>query len=551
MNSTRDGGLLSSGLSAVLVTFIAAQCLAASFQLMELPYGQYGTQDLDGDGRAELIIEEHGSRALWIYWNHRGHGWRRKPDQELVTPSAPLFCDLDKDGAQDLVTFCPTQVHVHWHQEGRHYAAKPDQTVIFHKCPAWVDFGNVLGDKRLELIEVDSEGLFCRSQSDRTFSSTRVALLARPSVFSLFRDTWHALKPCNFAMDLDGDALDDFILYQTDGVEIILNKELSQLDQPQRLALPIYSRISVAQTGRFLLDNSLESKTCGGSGIGVTLPQVEARDLDEDGRSDLVLPTDRLYFRQDANGKFVREPWPEGASLGLPARGAGGGTPSTLDVNGDGIEDDIEFRIPPKNLATLKTQVALFLGRPDGSLPTLPDQVFAGKNLLVFSLPAKDFDRDGDLDLVMYSTDFQITEIAKWLKIQAGKVDGELQFYLFDKRTRQFVRQDESKFRTKIKLDYKLEAEDFVTGGIFRFIYTILNFDGDYNGDGNTDVLVRSKRDVLAMHFYRSPKGPFFVEKPDIELRVPSFNSYELLDLNKDGVSDILLDGRTLLLSKK
>ena len=40
---------------------------------------------------------------------------------------------------------------------------------------------------------------------------------------------------------------------------------------------------------------------------------------------------------------------------------------------------------------------------------------------------------DGALDFAMFKTDISVTEVAKWVRQSFGKIDGDLNFYFFNR----------------------------------------------------------------------------------------------------------------------
>ncbi len=77
------------------------------------------------------------------------------------------------------------------------------------------------------------------------------------------------------------------------------------------------------------------------------------------------------------------------------------------------------------------------------------------------------------------------------------------------------------------------------------------SLDGDFNGDGNRDLLVIDKADKASVYFFISRKKGFS-KKADIQFNMKSAR-FIVSDLNKDKISDLIVSGHKLkvFLSKR
>jgi hypothetical protein len=67
-----------------------------------------------------------------------------------------------------------------------------------------------------------------------------------------------------------------------------------------------------------------------------------------------------------------------------------------------------------------------------------------------------------------------------------------------------------------------------------------VNFNGDFNGDGKRDLLVRDHPDQVSVYFFVSREKGFSREAGLLFHCPEPVQQLETLDLNNDGVSDVV-----------
>ena len=70
----------------------------------------------------------------------------------------------------------------------------------------------------------------------------------------------------------------------------------------------------------------------------------------------------------------------------------------------------------------------------------------------------------------------------------------------------------------------------------------IINFEGDYDGDGRRDMVAATGENELSVYLGKEPsKGELFERKQDEKIQVYTFGEFRPLDLNGDRKDDMIL----------
>lgn len=444
-----------------------------------------------------------------------------------------LTADLNGDGFKELLLSSGYSLDIYWYSPTG-YGESPDQTVTMPASAVLFDVG-MLRPGIPAVFFLTTDGLYAIAAENGAFSQTPKQIIPR-KLFGEWlgeNERRFSLSAWNFALDLDGDKLAEFLLPIAGGFEVYFQRK----DGPkltQTIEAIGEAGIEATSTGHKVLQDQRLSPVS----FYTHLSAVEAIDLNGDGLLDLVVDRTKLgkaYFIQNADGTFTQTALTE-----TMAKAYGNRRERKLfDVDGDGIEDSLEYHTPTRELLELKTQVTLRLANPDKTLPAKPSQVFVGANLLVFKLPIGNFRGAGTQDIAMFDVALSINKIAQWINIQRGKIAGDLNFYFFDKKRRLY--DATPSFKLPLSLEFKLDAEAVFTGGVYEYVHTMITLDGDFNGDGLPDLLVRDRNERLAFFYNRGGNQPF-PRVPDLIMDVPDFRGYTIEDLNGDGISDIMLD---------
>ncbi len=110
-----------------------------------------------------------------------------------------------------------------------------------------------------------------------------------------------------------------------------------------------------------------------------------------------------------------------------------------MDFNGDGILDTFSVNTSTNKMSP-RTDVSIFLGKPDRSFGKEADFVLRTRDFAYSeAIPIGDIDGDGCQDIALIHLDFQASSPSSQLKAYLRNgLDGELCFYLWDKRRNRF-----------------------------------------------------------------------------------------------------------------
>ena len=449
--------------------------------------------------------------------------------------------DVDGDGTRDLIALGRGRISVYRGRRGRvpPYPTTPE-TVVTGSVAYFADVADVLPAPGKELVVLTAKGVSCYAQRDGKYEAASRRLIECDTLMSLpllrgvmARVAWATVDvlPWNFAFDADGDGRDDVLVPHGGGTNLYLQTAPGQFAKP--ITLPLFPLVYHSGTVD-LKAGGLGDHTATPVRLELLVRKIQRRDVNGDGKLDLACG--ELWFAQKHAGGF--DPVPAtvpGGAQAVPSR-------QVVDINADGQMDRIAEENALDDPFNIITRVRYFLTGADGALPSSPTGTIAGQNILVHTaLPVHDFNGDKALDFAMLKTDITATDVGKWVRQSFGEIDGDLNFYLFDRGRNRFPRRPA--YTKKIRMRFKVDLQDVMMGGVWeRYLGSMMRFEGDYNGDGRLDLLVREGTHKIAIYFNTGDRTDLFPRKPDVVLDdLPMFSGLEIDDLNGDGASDLIL----------
>ena len=263
-------------------------------------------------------------------------------------------------------------------------------------------------------------------------------------------------------------------------------------------------------------------------------------DLNGDGRDDLIVETSvagtEVYkiYAQNSDGLFAVPPMVSYTNKADWHVGI-----AWTDINRDGKPDlikssflDEPFFVP--GMRSGKVVVGAYLADLDGMIPAEPQYIFR-KNDWSRSLPVVDVDGDGFVDMVMGHIPINSRESLR-KAVTAQEVDFTFKFYFF-RPTMGFPKNPD--YERDVIIHFS--DEFFFTEDRRLYYEQFVSLNGDFNGDGKKDLLVRDRRNEISVYFFRSREKGFSTE-PDIRFRCPGAIAWwKVMDLNGDGISDLIV----------
>ena len=455
--------------------------------------------------------------------------------------------DLNNDGLKDFIVFIHRgemqKLEDRWlsvyiqNRDG--FQSQPNQTFKLADQVILFDFGDVAGDSKKELVFFARGGVFYYSLSDTGFTLSPQQLFKTDSIFMV--SDKKTIQTWNFVSDLNGNYVEEVLVPKITKCDIYFRNPGSSSWLINEIPLSAEAKVFGHYDKRFSVGNKAE--------VVYSTPYILLEDFNSDGRKDLigVYRDSLVVFCQEETGYYSEECFQKIAlNFGDIWRGSklqrthlGDKSERrflmrVLDLNDDGILDVVGTRVSTqKSFINPKTEVLIYFGKIDSSNSSTsiyfqkePNQIIRpGGTQMVLDI--LDLNHDKKIDLIIPVVKVGLTRIIKMLVTKTVELEAE--FYLMG---------TDGLYPVKPNKKAKMVVRFSFKGGAASPVYEI----GDFNGDGNLDIL--SSQEEKRLILYWGDKKNVINSSVGAKYNVPLPQDGELvkaMHLNKDNKSDVVI----------
>jgi hypothetical protein len=467
--------------------------------------------------------------------------------------------DLDGDHRKDIIAIFQRRILIFFQGKDGSFATAPDVEIgagqPIPQIYAAVAVGKMTSDPGLQLVLIGRNGADYLTVSQLRGNSSEPVeprtLLTRKFDVSPAPD----LMFLDAIADTDGDGKQSLILPNSDQLEFYTAGKTSQ-SPARKLYIPLQLNQRTSLIGEPSLFGSIALAETGQQSIVKTRPVLDRWyqfefavqeasgpllfcDYNQDGRMDLISP--RTISLQNPNGTFTAVPSSIYQQIAIPTYTSYANrsiptvvAPNVVDFNGDAVLDTFKIESSAAKFSP-RTDVSVFLGKPDRTFADQPDFVLRTRDLAYSDvIPIGDLNRDGAQDIALFHFDFQPSSPSSQLKAYLRNgLDGELRAYLWDKRKNRFP--EGPSFRHRVTVNYGIY-------GARQLFQQQVVMNRDMDGDKFPDLVMKTGSQEISV--FKNNSGHGFSSNPISTIHAPTrFSSLYVDDLNGDGIGDVIVSG--------
>lgn len=439
---------------------------------------------------------------------------------EIEGPGSDLiFCDFAGDNLKNAVLLNGTNVSVFFQDAKQGFSRKPQLEFILSDQPALVCSAR-LGRKAESLLLMTSDGVTELDIASHTNPPTRRQIIRQKTIVPAKLDETQSI-----AMPFSANTSTDWPL----------------LLVPAANGLQVWQYRDQWRLAQTISDVAVEHLQVSGLGYARSVAlSLCLDDVNGDGRDDLMtmrmVGEKQIYtlYLQNTNGLFNLEP-----ALIYTNTDNWHTALSWKDINRDGKLDLIKSTSSDEpsfvpGLQSSKVLVAIYRADEHGRIPATPQQVFRKADWSAF-LPMVDVDGDGFMDMVLGYIPIDSREQVHDV-VTSGQINLNLKIHYYRPGVG-FPSEPDWQRNLPIYFDEDINW----TWDNRIYSEKFLSLDGDFNGDGKKDLLVRDSHNEISAYFFHSRETGFSLQA-DLKFSCPDkMDSWQIVDLNGDGLSDLVV----------
>ncbi|MFP4499821.1 MAG: FG-GAP repeat domain-containing protein [Candidatus Hydrogenedentota bacterium] len=405
--------------------------------------------------------------------------------------------DFNENGTQDvLVLSCdeqryplPKQLGLHESSRSGKYKQKPSHTIDMDPDSGIVFLAEVDGTPPKEVVVANAEGAIVYAYTPDGFDE-----VARPRFVSLLPSGTREPTIVNqFAQDLDGDGIDEWLVPVPLGVQI-------------RHAEAVITRIPC----------DIHSEAGGGNALRISHRVPAPHTFRFAG-----VPQKGIAFLSDEFADFAYGPeWDQHRRFRIPVNleEKWEASAKMADINGDNWPDLLVTQT--RGTVNLEVLTQVYVAAAPFAYPEKPSATFTAQGSIANGM-LRDVNGDGLLDMIYIQVPFGLGNIVNF--VVRGKVRVDADVYLYDGL--QFP--ETPNYTASLTIEAP-EGREQVAHAM-----------ADFTGDGRLDLAIATDRDTLTFHLGKEDR--FLDRKSAFDVSLPSFGNARTVKLDNNDKSDLLI----------